>query len=66
MRAAGMLVCYSATAFRSGYIEISERNKIEDCRADTDPAMHDFLCARIFPRQAVVVQAADVIKAMAA
>src|SRR5688572_2104321 len=27
-RAAGMLVCYSATVFRPDYIEISERNKI--------------------------------------
>ena len=26
-RAAGMLVCYSATVFRPGYIEVSERNK---------------------------------------
>src|SRR6187549_1006972 len=26
-RAAGILVCYSATVFRPGYVEISERNK---------------------------------------
>lgn len=150
-RAAGMLICYSATVFRPGYIEISERNKIfserkrtggpaiadplkiihpqvqpaegepvvgkhrvnamfgtdltmilgarnvdtlillgfatsgvvlsttryaadadyrlfivEDCCADTDPAVHDFLCTKIFPRQADVVQSADVIKVLAA
>ena len=150
-RAAGMLVCYSATVFRPGYIEISERNKtfserkrtggpaiadpvkiihpqvqpaegepvvgkhrvnamfgtdltmilgarnvdtlillgfatsgvvlsttryaadadyrlfiVEDCCADADPAVHDFLCARIFPRQADVVQSTDVIKALVA
>jgi nicotinamidase-related amidase len=150
-RAAGMLVCYSATVFRPGYIEISERNKtfserkrtggpaiadplkiihpqvqpaegepvvgkhrvnamfgtdltmilgarnvdtlillgfatsgvvlsttryaadadyrlfiVEDCCADTDPAVHDFLCTKIFPRQADVVQSADVIKVLAA
>ena len=150
-RAAGMLVCYSATVFRPGYIEISERNKtfserkrsggpaiadplqiihpqmqpaegepvvskhrvnamfgtdltmilgarnvdtlillgfatsgvvlsttryaadadyrlfiVEDCCADTDPAVHDFLCTKIFPRQADVVQSTDVIKVLAA
>ena len=150
-RAAGLLVCYSATVFRPGYIEVSERNKtfserkrtggpaiadplkvihpqmqpaegepvvgkhrvnamfgtdltmilgarnvdtlimlgfatsgvvlsttryaadadyrlfiVEDCCADADPAVHDFLCAKIFPRQADVVQSADVIKALAA
>jgi nicotinamidase-related amidase len=149
-RTAGMLVCYSATVFRPGYIEISERNKIfserkrtggpaiadplkvihpqmqpgdgepvvgkrrvnamfgtdlavilsarnidtlillgfatsgvvlsttryaadadyrliivEDCCADTDASVHDFLCAKVFPRQADVVQSADVIKALA-
>ena len=150
-RAAGMLICYSATVFRPGYVEVSERNKTfserkrtggpaiadplkvihpqmqpaegepvvgkhrvnamfgtdlrmilgarnvdtlimlgyatsgvvlsttryaadadyrlfiaEDCCADNDPAVHDFLCAKIFPRQAAVVQSADVIRALAA
>ena len=39
---------------------------VEDCCADTDPAVHDFLCTKIFPRQADVVQSADVIKGLAA
>ena len=150
-RAAGMLVCYCATVFRPGYIEISERNKtfserkrtggpaiadplkiihpqvqpaegepvvgkhrvnamfgtdltmilgarnvdtlillgfatsgvvlsttryaadadyrlfiVEDCCADTDPTVHDFLCTKIFPRQADVVRSADVIRVLAA
>jgi hypothetical protein len=39
---------------------------VEDCCADTDPAGHDFLCTKIFPRQAEVVQSADVIKGLAA
>src|SRR6185503_15600090 len=149
-RAVGVLVCYSATVFRPGYIEVSERNKtfserkrtggpaiadplkvmhpqmqpaegepvvgkhrvnamfgtdlamilgarnvdtlvmlgfatsgvvlsttryaadadyrlfiVEDCCADNDAAVHDFLCAKIFPRQAGVVQSAEVIKALA-
>ena len=149
-RAAGLLVCYSATVFRPGYPEVSERNKtfserkrsggpaipdplkvihpqmlpgegepvcgkhrvnamfgtdlamilgahtvntlvllgfatsgvvlsttryaadadyrlfiVEDCCADNDPAVHDFLCSKIFPRQAEVVQSADVIRALA-
>ena len=38
---------------------------VEDCCADTDPAVHDFLCTKIFPRQADVVQAADLIKVFA-
>ena len=148
-RAAGILICYSATVFRAGYIEISDRNKsfserkrsgqpaigdplavihpaikptanepviakhrvnamygtdltmilgannidtlvmvgfatggvilsttryaadsdyrlfiVEDCCADQDPAVHDFLCQKIFPRQADVVQSADIIKAL--
>ena len=148
-RAAGLFVCYSATVFRPGYVEVSERNKIfserkrtggpaiadplkiihpqmlpgdgepvvgkhrvnamfgtdlqmilgarnidtlillgyatsgvvlsttryaadadyrlfvvEDCCADIDSATHDFLCAKIFPRQADVVQSADVIRAL--
>ena len=150
-RAAGMLVCYTATVFRPGYPEISLRNKnfsalklkggadmsdavsrihpevrpaegelvigkhrvnalfetdlamvlrahnvdtllllgnstsgvilsttryaadadyrlflVEDGCTDTDPAVHDFLFTKIFPRQADVVQSADVIKAIAA
>jgi nicotinamidase-related amidase len=150
-RTARILVCYSATVFRAGYVEVSERNKafserkrtggpaigdplkvihpqmqpaegepvvskhrvnamfrtdlqmilgahnidtlillgfatsgvilsttryaadadyrlfvVEDCCADAEPAVHDFLCAKIFPRQADVVQSADLIKALAA
>ena len=150
-REAGLFVCYCATVFRPGYVEISERNKtfrerkhsgqpaisdpvqlihpavrpaegevvvgkhrvnalygtpldlilrannidtliilgyatsgvvlsttryaadldyrlvvVEDCCADQDPAVHDFLMQRIFPRQADVVNAADVIEALKA
>jgi nicotinamidase-related amidase len=150
-RQAGLFVCYCATVFRPGYVEISERNKtfrerkhsgqpavsdpvqlihpavrpaagevvvgkhrvnalygtaldlilrannidtliilgyatsgvvlsttryaadldyrlvvVEDCCADQDPAVHDFLTQRIFPRQAEVVGAADVIAALKA
>jgi len=148
-RDAGIMVCYSATVFRPGYPEISERNKtfsqrkasgqpavsdpiqvmhesvrpvegevvagkhrvnamfgtdlemslrannietliilgyatsgvvlsttryasdadfrliiVEDCCSDQDPEVHDFLTQRIFPRQADVVQSADVIQAL--
>ena len=148
-RDAGLLVCYSATVFRPGYVEISDRNKtfsqrkasgqpavsdpmaviheavqpidgevvvgkhrvnalygtdldmtlkannieaivllgyatsgvvlsttryaadsdyrlyiIEDCCSDSDPEVHEFLTQRIFPRQADVVQSADVIQAL--
>ena len=148
-RDAGLLVCYSATVFRPGYVEISDRNKtfsqrkasgqpavgdpmaviheavrpiegevvvgkhrvnalygtdldmtlkannietivllgyatsgvvlsttryaadsdyrlyiVEDCCSDSDPEVHDFLTQRIFPRQADVVQSADVIQAL--
>ena len=148
-RDAGIMVCYSATVFRPGYPEISERNKtfsqrkasgqpavsdpvqiiheavrpiegevvagkhrvnamfgtdlemalrannietlvilgyatsgvvlsttryaadadfrlyvVEDCCSDQDPEVHDFLTQRIFPRQAEVVLAADVIQAL--
>ena len=148
-RAAGILVCYSATVFRDGYPEVSERNRIfserkhsgkpaipnpldiihsgvcplpsepvvgkhrvnafhgtdlqvilrardidtlillgyatsgvvlsstrhaadhdyrlyiaEDCCADADAAVHDFLCTKIFPRQAAVVQSAALIAAL--
>ena len=150
-RDAGVMVCYSATVFRPGYPEISDRNKtfsqrkasgqpavsdpvqiiheavrpvagevvagkhrvnamfgtdlemslrannietlvmlgyatsgvvlsttryaadadfrliiVEDCCSDQDPEVHDFLTQRIFPRQADVVQAADVIQALSA
>ncbi len=34
---------------------------VEDCCSDSDPDVHDFLTSRIFPRQAEVVQSADVI-----
>ena len=149
-RRAGILICYSATVFRQGYPEISDRNKmssqhkrsgrpaisdpvsaihpavkpaagepivgkhranafyatdlsmilrsnsvetlvllgfatrgvvlstvryaadadyrllvVEDCCADPDSDTHDFLCQKIFPRQAEVVQCADVIRALA-
>jgi nicotinamidase-related amidase len=148
-RQAGLFVCYCATVFRPGYVEISERNKtfsarkqsgqppvsdpvqlihpavlpaagevvvgkhrvnalygtaldlilrannietliilgyatsgvvlstvryaadldyrlvvVEDCCADQDPEVHDFLTQRIFPRQAEVVSAAEVIQAL--
>ena len=150
-RGAGLFLCYCATVFRPGYVEVSERNKtfrerkhsgqpavsdpiqlihpsvlpaadevvlgkhrvnalygtaldpilrandidtliilgyatsgvvlsttryaadldyrlvvVEDCCADQDPAVHDFLTQRIFPRQADVVNAADVIEALQA
>jgi nicotinamidase-related amidase len=150
-REAGLFVCYCATVFRSGYVEISERNKtfrerkhsgqpavsdpvelihpavrpaagevvvgkhrvnalygtaldpilrandidtliilgyatsgvvlsttryaadldyrlvvVEDCCADQDPEVHNFLTQRIFPRQADVVSAAHVIVALKA
>jgi nicotinamidase-related amidase len=148
-RAAAILVCYSATVFRPGYIEISDRNKIfsarkrsgqpavadpvvlihpelkpgagepvvgkhrvnamygtelpvilsahdintlillgfatsgvvlsttryaadadyrliiaEDCCADREASIHDFLCRKIFPNQAEVVQSIDVMRAL--
>jgi nicotinamidase-related amidase len=148
-RAAGIFVCYCATVFRPGYVEISERNKtfsarkhsgqpavgdpvqlihpavaplpsevvvgkhrvnalygtaldlilrandlttliilgyatsgvvlstvryaadldyrlvvVEDCCADQDPDVHDFLTQRLFPRQAEVIKAADVVQAL--
>ena len=150
-RDAGLMVCYSATVFRPGYPEISDRNKtfsqrkasgqpavsdpvqiiheavrpvegevvagkhrvnamfgtdlemslrannietliilgyatsgvvlsttryasdadfrliiVEDCCSDQDPEVHDFLTQRIFPRQADVVQSAEVIQALSA
>ena len=150
-REAGLFVCYCATVFRPGYVEISERNKtfrerkhsgqpaiidpvqlihpavrpaagevvvgkhrvnalygtaldlilrannidtliilgyatsgvvlsttryaadldyrlvvVEDCCADQDSQIHDFLTQRIFPRQAEVVSATDVMEALKA
>jgi nicotinamidase-related amidase len=136
-RDAGLLVCYSATVFRPGYVEISSRNKtfsqrkesgqpavsdptqlihdavkpidgevvvgkhrvnalygtgldvvlrandietliilgyaadldyrlvvVEDCCADQQPDVHDFLTQRIFPRQADVVSSGKVVDAL--
>lgn len=148
-RHAGLCVCYCATVFRPGYVEISDRNKVfstrkhsgqppmsdpmqlihpavlpvagevvvgkhrvnalygtaldliwranaidtlillgyatsgvvlstvraaadldyrlvvvEDCCADQDPDVHDFLTQRLFPRQAEVVTAAEVMRAL--
>jgi nicotinamidase-related amidase len=37
---------------------------VEDCCADMEPATHDFLCKSIFPRQASVVQSADLIRSL--
>ena len=37
---------------------------VEDCCADQDPEVHDFLTARIFPRQADVVGSEEVIAAL--
>jgi len=150
-RDAGLFVCYCATVFRPGYVEISERNKtfrerkhsgqpavadplqlihpaiqpaagevvvgkhrvnalygtgldlilrannidsliilgyatsgvvlstvryaadsdyrlvvVEDCCADQDSEVHNFLTQRIFPRQAEVVSAEEVIQALKA
>ena len=150
-REAGLFLCYCATVFRPGYIEISERNKtfsarkhsgqppindpvelihpavrpaagevvvgkhrvnalhgtaldlilranardtlillgyatsgvvlstvraaadldyrlvvVEDCCADQDADVHDFLTQRIFPRQAEVVTSSEVIQALTA
>jgi nicotinamidase-related amidase len=39
---------------------------VEDCCADQDPEVHNFLTQRIFPRQADVVRAADLIEALKA
>ena len=148
-RGAGLFVCYCATVFRPGYVEISDRNKVfrdrkhsgslpisdpvqlihpavrpaagevvvgkhrvnalygtaldlilrantldtliilgyatsgvvlstvryaadldyrlvvvEDCCADQEPDVHEFLTQRLFPRQAEVVTAVDVIQAL--
>jgi len=37
---------------------------VEDCCADGDREVHEFLCTKIFPRQADVLQAADVMRAL--
>ena len=37
---------------------------VEDCCADTDPEVHNFLMEKIFPRQADVVTSVDMIKAL--
>ena len=37
---------------------------VEDCCADGDTQVHDFLCTKIFPRQAEVVQSAEVVRAL--
>jgi nicotinamidase-related amidase len=37
---------------------------VEDCCADQDPEVHNFLTRRIFPRQADVVSADDVMQAL--
>ena len=39
---------------------------VEDCCADRQAAVHDFLCQQILPFQADVVQSADIINALAA
>ena len=37
---------------------------VEDCCSDSDPDVHEFLTGRIFPRQAEVVQSAEIIAAL--
>jgi nicotinamidase-related amidase len=37
---------------------------VEDCCVDNDPQIHDFLCAKILPRQADVVASPDVVRAL--
>ena len=39
---------------------------VEDCCSDSEPEVHDFLTGRLFPRQAEVVQAAELIAALSA
>lgn len=39
---------------------------VEDCCADQDPEVHNFLTRRIFPRQAEVITADEVIQALKA
>jgi nicotinamidase-related amidase len=38
---------------------------VEDCCADADPAVHRCLVDKVFPRQAMVVKAEDVVRALA-
>ena len=38
---------------------------LEDCCADFDPEVHDFLCRKVLNRQADVVQSPDLIKELA-
>ena len=37
---------------------------VEDCCADFDPEVHDFLCRKVLSRQADVVQSPDLIRAL--
>ena len=39
---------------------------VEDCCADADDDVHEFLTQRIFPRQAEVVGSGDLIRALGA
>ncbi len=39
---------------------------VEDCCTDQDASVHDFLCKKIFPRQADVVTSADLISSLGA
>ncbi len=36
----------------------------EDCCTDQEPEVHEFLCQRIFPRQAEVVSSEDVMRTL--
>jgi hypothetical protein len=38
---------------------------VEDCCADPDPEVHRCLVERVFPKQATVTKAEDVIRALA-
>lgn len=41
-RSAGVLLCYCATVFRPGYVEIGERNRtFRQCKASARPAVFD-------------------------
>lgn len=39
---------------------------VEDCCADFDPEVHDFLCRKVLSRQADVVQSVELMQALAA
>ena len=39
---------------------------VEDCCADREAQVHDFLIERIFPRQATIASSAEVIQALSA